>query len=536
MRQTGELLVSSAVLALVMVGIGNSPVQAAEVLVNGNLESSVAPVGWSISTSVTGIPESTIPEVVEHVAGGDHFVPPGPPPAGLGLLLHPQKGNQGIYEDQDEKINMVLEQTFGTAVQPAVPGRTYTFKGDVFFQDGYSGIVSTLNPLYPKGDYASDTVVDAADYVEWRKNLGSEIALPQEGPGITQGMVTQEDFDYWRSKFGNVGRPAGVASPTETKFSITFLNSTGGELGTTEYNLRSDPTTLMWRTGTDMVQAVAPPNTQKVRVRVSALNMADNCCALGQDVMFDNFKLSDNVTPAANKLTNGDLNTPGEPAGWTVTEGPMGTPTQGGPPVNADTIAFIAFANRLSNTPNPNPTPPYATLPTGKQGMWLQPYVNKTQFEPDLLEVFGYASQVFTGATPGAEYTFSAWSAWESGYSGALFNTSTETFMKIEFLNGQTVIDTETLDLVTAGQVSDDNSGTNENGGNVEFDDWRQFFLNAVAPLETTSVRVSLGATGMFNNDLDDFQSAFFDEMSLIETLPGVGVVARRCPNRVPLC
>ena len=47
------------------------------------------------------------------------------------------------------------------------------------------------------------------------------------------------------------------------------------------------------------------------------------------------------------------------------------------------------FANRLSNTPNPNPTPPYATLPTGKQGMWLRAYVNITQFEPDLLDVYG---------------------------------------------------------------------------------------------------------------------------------------------------
>jgi hypothetical protein len=43
-------------------------------------------------------------------------------------------------------------------------------------------------------------------------------------------------------------------------------------------------------------------------------------------------------------------------------------------------------------------------------------------------------------------------------------------------------------------------------------------------PLGTTNARVSLGATGMFNNDLDNFQSAFFDEMSLVETLPGIGV------------
>lgn len=531
MRKIGELLVRSTVLAWLMLGIGNSPVQAAEVLVNGNLESSVSPVGWSLTTSITGIPGSSFPDAVEHVDGADHYVAPGPPPPGLGLLLHPQKGNQGIYEDQDKRVNLVLEQTYGNSVSPATPGRTYTFSGDVFFQDGYSGIVTTLNPLYPKGDYNSNTVVDAADYVEWRKNLGSEYFLPQEGPGITAGMVTQEDYNYWRSKFGNTGRAAGVASPTQTKFEITFLNSSGGELGTTVYNLRDDPTTLMWRTGTDKVQAVAPLNTQKVRVRVSALNMVDNCCALGQDVFFDNFRLSDSfLGPASNHLTNGDLNTPGEPAGWTVTEGPTGTAAVGGGIATADSVAFVPNANRLSNIPNPNPTPPYATLPTGKQGMWLRGFVNKTQFEPDLVDVFGQASQVVPG-TPGAQYTFSAWSAWESGYCGGLANTSTQTFMKIEFLNGLSVIGTQLLDLVAAGQLRDDNSGANENGGNVEFDDWRQFSLNAVAPNQTTSVRVSLGATGMFNNDLDGFQAAFFDEMSLIETLPGTGVGSTAVPE-----
>jgi hypothetical protein len=162
--------------------------------------------------------------------------------------------------------------------------------------------------------------------------------------------------------------------------------------------------------------------------------------------------------------------------------------------------------------------------------MWLRGFVNTTQFEPDLLDVFGYASQVVPG-TPGAAYSFSAWSAWESGYSGGLANTTTQTFLKMEFLNGQTVIDTQLLDLLVAGQVSDDNSGANENLGNVEFDDWRQFFLNAVAPLGTTDVRVSVGATGMFNNDLDGFQAAFFDEMSLVETLPGAGVGSTAVPE-----
>ena len=303
MRNIGELLVTSAVLALVMFGISNSPVQAAEVLVNGNLESSVSPVGWSLTTSVTGIPGSSFPDVVEHVDGADHYVAPGPPPPGLGLLLHPQKGNQGIYEDQDKRVNLVLEQTYGNSVSPATPGRTYTFSGDVFFQDGYSGIVSTLNPLYPKGDYNSNTVVDAADYVAWRDNLGLEIALPQEGPGITAGMVTAGGLRLLEVEIRQHGsRSPALPRPPKPSLRLRSSIRATSNWETTVYNLRDDPTTLMWRTGTDKVQAVAPPNTQKVRVRVSALNMVDNCCALGQDVFFDNFRLSDNfLGPASNR-------------------------------------------------------------------------------------------------------------------------------------------------------------------------------------------------------------------------------------------
>ena len=284
-----------SVLSLMGPAIGISSARAAEVLVNGDLESSASPVSWSLTTSITGLPGVTIPSVVEHVDGANN---PPPPAAGLGLLLHPQRGNQGIYEDQDKMVNLVLEQTFNSAVA----GRTYTFSGDVFMQDGYSGIVDTLNPLYPKGDYNQDTVANAADYTVWRNTLGSTEDFRANGTneGTSLDVVDQADYDYWKSKFGNVGRAAGIASPTETTFEITFLNSSGGELGTTVYDLRSDPTTLAWRTGIDKVVALAPTGTTKARLRVSALNMVDNCCALGQDVMFDNFKLTD--TPSQQQI------------------------------------------------------------------------------------------------------------------------------------------------------------------------------------------------------------------------------------------
>jgi hypothetical protein len=251
---------------------------------------------------------------------------------------------------------------------------------------------------------------------------------------------------------------------------------------------------------------------------VALLNMVDNCCDAGQDVFFDNFSLRDNgqFSSGIERLTNGNLNTPGDPLGWTLFRGP--TVDQGLGPVTADSAAFIGFANR--RVEDTEPPIDVAGVPTGNQGLWLRSFVNTTQFEPDIPSVDAIASQVVPG-TPGAEYTFSSWSAWEQGYSGGLFNTTTETFMRIEFLNGSmTVIGNHLLDLLDAGQMNDDG----DNGsGNVDWADWRQFSLNAVAPAGTAHVRVSVGATGMFNSELGVAQSAFFDEMSLIETLPGSG-------------
>jgi hypothetical protein len=52
------------------------------------------------------------------------------------------------------------------------------------------------------GDYNSNGVVDAADYVIWRKNLGQAFQLPNEVPAVTPGMVTTHDYDEWRARFG----------------------------------------------------------------------------------------------------------------------------------------------------------------------------------------------------------------------------------------------------------------------------------------------------------------------------------------------
>ena len=49
------------------------------------------------------------------------------------------------------------------------------------------------------GDYNGDDVVDAADYVTWRDNLGQSVVLPNDS---SSGLVTQEDHEVWRANFG----------------------------------------------------------------------------------------------------------------------------------------------------------------------------------------------------------------------------------------------------------------------------------------------------------------------------------------------
>jgi hypothetical protein len=59
------------------------------------------------------------------------------------------------------------------------------------------------------GDYNSDDVVDAADYVVWRKHFGSEVTLYNDS---TPGMVNGDDLLEWSRHFGET--VGGTASAT----------------------------------------------------------------------------------------------------------------------------------------------------------------------------------------------------------------------------------------------------------------------------------------------------------------------------------
>lgn len=94
------------------------------------------------------------------------------------------------------------------------------------------------------GDYNLSQTVDAADYVLWRKTLGTPVAQYAGADGNGNSTVDEGDFDVWRSQFGATGVAASAsqsgfqAASTLVKDSRVISYSTLlGEQGPT--NLRS---------------------------------------------------------------------------------------------------------------------------------------------------------------------------------------------------------------------------------------------------------------------------------------------------------
>ncbi|MEX2306051.1 MAG: hypothetical protein WD738_00565 [Pirellulales bacterium] len=73
-------------------------------------------------------------------------------------------------------------------------------------------MVTALPPPGLDGDYNDNDVVDAADFVVWRKMLnqtGPDLAADGNGDEV----VNQLDYDFWSARFGNMASGAGSAIP-----------------------------------------------------------------------------------------------------------------------------------------------------------------------------------------------------------------------------------------------------------------------------------------------------------------------------------
>ncbi len=111
--------------------------------------------------------------------------------------------------DLDAAGNVYLSSNITERLQVFSPGGSWTA---ITNSNGTFSLVPFGIPPGTAGDYNNDAVVDAADYVVWRKLLGTNTQLQNEGDGVTPGMVTDEDYTTWRTNFGSVTPPGAGSS------------------------------------------------------------------------------------------------------------------------------------------------------------------------------------------------------------------------------------------------------------------------------------------------------------------------------------
>lgn len=484
MRSAGRLRLFVSVCGALAIGGAVTSAQAAEKLIGGGLEESSGPAGWTAVQSIVEQP-GAFPNATEHLDGADQDG------GGLGVLIRPFAGNIGAFAGKNYHTNYSLSQLVTTGI---AANRTYTLTGNSLVQSSSSVIVDTLEGITPLGDYNLNAAVDAADYTIWRDTLGSTTDFRANGTneGASLDLVDEADYQWWKDRFGNAGVAPGTPSPTQTFFKVEFLNNDNQVLSTHSINLRDDPTADAWRTQS-LPGIVSPTGATRARVSLEMTNGVASCstCSGGSDLLIDNISLFQTSTPfAGEKLTNGNLNTLGAPNGWVIEK------------TATDNLSFAG-------------SPSFAAH-TGNVGMWLRSFSGG---DAKILQT--------VSATPGAQYSFSAWSKWEAGYIDLdPLAPEVVTSMTLEYLDASsTLIGTPfVLDL-----------GTVQQGDAV----WRQFSVNGgTAPANAAFVRVSAGAINMRDSSFNP-QSAFFDDFSLFETLPGAGGLAANAvpePGTFALC
>jgi hypothetical protein len=311
--------------------------------------------------------------------------------------------------------------------------------------------------------------------------------LRQTVPGVPGETYTFSGYSFFDPGYsGGVETldptsPLGeVPSPTESSFEMAFLNAGGTVIGSpVSLDLRTEQCNgCSWAQHT--LNGLAPTGTANVRVTASAIDMVPNLPSGSQSAFYDTFSLRRASSPGTEVLANADLNIAPDPtvAGWD-TSGPH---------------SYEGFSAH-----------------SGDSGFFLQSY----QGFPDPLD----ATLLQTvAATPGTYYKFKGWSLFYAGYSGGVETLDpdspygevpslTETFFVMEFLNGSgTQIGAQTLDLRTV-QMNDTT--------------WREHTVTGLAPTGTTQVRVGVRVDDVMTNVDIPFQTANFDDFSLIAVLAG---------------
>jgi hypothetical protein len=116
------------------------------------------------------------------------------------------------------------EATFYIRWKPVIIAGTNTNDGLAI--DDFS-IGTTFAPGLAT-DYNNNGVVDARDYVIWRKFLNQSVTIPND---ITPGTVVPQDYVEWQNRFGKTSAEIGSgAALPEPASHVLFILAAGGAL------------------------------------------------------------------------------------------------------------------------------------------------------------------------------------------------------------------------------------------------------------------------------------------------------------------
>ena len=113
----------------------------------------------------------------------------------------------------------------GTIINRIILRQHNTFNGKEFVDNVVvaTTFAEALNPPVITGDFNADGVVDAGDYVVWRKNNGiTSGATVSQGDSDGDGDVDNTDYNYWRVLFGSSASP-GLGSGFTAAPSLQLL-------------------------------------------------------------------------------------------------------------------------------------------------------------------------------------------------------------------------------------------------------------------------------------------------------------------------
>ncbi|MCI0333265.1 MAG: hypothetical protein L0228_08590 [Planctomycetes bacterium] len=121
-------------------------------------------------------------------------------------------------QDIDDALSQVIHFRILHNPEDSFNGADTSFGGGEFYLDNIRALAAPTIPD-PTGDYNQDGVVDAADYVLWRKTFGQSADPPGSGAdGDESGTIDNGDYTFWRMRFGEMPTGSGGSVPEPGPF------------------------------------------------------------------------------------------------------------------------------------------------------------------------------------------------------------------------------------------------------------------------------------------------------------------------------